>query len=41
MAIFKLGDSGNEVKSLQQALEKAGFSPGNPDGSFGPGTQAA
>lgn len=41
MAIFKLGDSGNGVKSLQQALEKAGFSPGNADGSFGPGTQAA
>lgn len=41
MAIFKLGDSGTGVKSLQQALEKAGFNPGTIDGAFGPGTQAA
>lgn len=41
MASFKLHDNNPGVKSLQEALLKAGFSPGDIDGDFGPGTQAA
>lgn len=41
MALFKEGDSGEEVKSIQIALKKSGFDPGNLDGEFGPGTEAA
>jgi putative chitinase len=39
--ILKLDSSGPEVIALQKALQAAGFSPGDPDGSFGPGTEAA
>lgn len=40
-AILRLNSSGPDVTALQQALQVAGFSPGNIDGSFGPGTEAA
>jgi Putative peptidoglycan binding domain len=36
---LKLGDTGQPVKDLQKALAKVGFSPGTPDGDFGPATQ--
>jgi peptidoglycan L-alanyl-D-glutamate endopeptidase CwlK len=38
---LRRGDTGAAVKRLQQALAKAGFSPGRADGAFGPGTEAA
>lgn len=38
---LKQGASGAAVKTLQQALAKAGFSPGAADGQFGPKTAAA
>ncbi|WP_304608736.1 peptidoglycan-binding domain-containing protein [Hyalangium versicolor] len=38
---LKQGSSGAAVKTLQQALAKAGFSPGAADGQFGPKTAAA
>ncbi|WP_317987897.1 peptidoglycan-binding domain-containing protein [Hyalangium gracile] len=38
---LKLGSSGAAVKTLQQALASAGFSPGAADGQFGPKTAAA
>ena len=38
---LKLGSSGASVKTLQQALANAGFSPGAVDGQFGPKTAAA
>ncbi|MFE8601182.1 peptidoglycan-binding domain-containing protein [Archangium violaceum] len=38
---LKLGASGASVKTLQQALANAGFSPGAVDGQFGPKTAAA
>jgi peptidoglycan hydrolase-like protein with peptidoglycan-binding domain len=38
---LKLGASGASVKTLQQALANAGFSPGAADGQFGPKTAAA
>ncbi|HZH75347.1 MAG TPA: peptidoglycan-binding protein [Archangium sp.] len=38
---LKSGSSGPAVKTLQQALAKAGFSPGAADGQFGPKTDAA
>ncbi len=41
MQTLRLGDSGADVVKLQKKLAKAGFSPGNPDGEFGHGTQAA
>jgi len=41
MAILKEGSSGSEVRKLQDALQKHGFSPGAIDGEFGPGTVAA
>jgi peptidoglycan L-alanyl-D-glutamate endopeptidase CwlK len=39
--ILKLNCSGPEVTALQQALARAGFNPGTPDGVFGLGTEAA
>jgi Putative peptidoglycan binding domain len=40
-ATLKLGDTGAQVTSLQKALAAAGFSPGTPDGDYGPATQVA
>ena len=41
MGSLREGSSGPEVRSLQEALRKRGFSPGLVDGDFGPGTEAA
>lgn len=38
---LKQGDSGDDVKTLQQALTTRGFSPGTVDGMYGQGTVAA
>jgi peptidoglycan L-alanyl-D-glutamate endopeptidase CwlK len=38
---LRQGDSGADVKKLQEALRNAGFNPGLADGVFGGGTQAA
>jgi hypothetical protein len=38
---LKPGDTGSQVKTLQQALATLGFSPGTPDGDYGPATQVA
>jgi Putative peptidoglycan binding domain len=38
---LKPGDTGPQVKVLQQALASLGFSPGTPDGDYGPSTQNA
>jgi hypothetical protein len=35
------GDTGAQVKILQEALASLGYSPGKPDGYYGPATQAA
>jgi hypothetical protein len=35
------GDTGSQVKILQQALAALGFSAGKPDGDYGPATQTA
>jgi len=35
------GDTGSQVKVLQRALAALGFSPGKPDGDYGPTTQSA
>lgn len=40
-APLKLGDTGTQVKDLQKALASVGFSPGTPDGDYGPATQTA
>lgn len=40
-APLKPGDSGAQVTLLQKALAALGFSPGKPDGSYGPGTTSA
>ena len=40
-SIFKLNSSGSDVQALQLALQKAGFRPGEIDGVFGSGTEAA
>jgi peptidoglycan L-alanyl-D-glutamate endopeptidase CwlK len=39
--ILKVNSSGPEVTALQHALAGAGFNPGNADGMFGLGTEAA
>jgi putative chitinase len=39
--MLQLGDSGDDVTALQQALQGKGFSPGTIDGQYGGGTQAA
>jgi hypothetical protein len=38
---LKSGDTGAAVKQLQKALAAAGFSPGTPDGDYGPSTMNA
>ena len=38
---LKPGDTGSQVIVLQKALKKLGFSPGTPDGDYGPSTQIA
>lgn len=38
---LKLGDQGPDVAKLQTILRQKGFDPGNPDGKFGPRTDAA
>jgi hypothetical protein len=38
---LKPGDTGAEVTRLQKALAALGYSPGAPDGSYGPGTKQA
>jgi hypothetical protein len=38
---LQLGDTGAQVKQLQQALAAAGFSPGTPDGDYGSATKVA
>jgi len=35
------GDTGSQVKLLQQALAKLGYSPGKPDGDYGVATKVA
>jgi Putative peptidoglycan binding domain len=35
------GATGSQVKILQRALKALGFSPGTPDGDYGPSTQTA
>ena len=39
--MLQQGDSGVDVKTLQQALNGHGFSPGAIDGMYGQGTVAA
>ena len=41
MPALKEGASGPEVTRLQERLKERGFNPGNIDGEFGPGTEAA
>ena len=41
MSTLKLDMSGSEIKRLQEALKERGFDPGQIDGEFGPGTEAA
>jgi hypothetical protein len=38
---LKPGDTGSQVKTLQRELATLGFSPGTPDGDYGPATQVA
>ena len=38
---LKPGDTGEQVTTLQKALASLGFSPGTPDGDYGPATQVA
>lgn len=41
MTALQLGSSGPDVVKLQQTLKQHGFDPGNIDGEFGRGTEAA
>lgn len=41
MTILKRGSIGNEVKVLQKRLLEIGFNPGDQDGEYGGGTEAA
>jgi hypothetical protein len=38
---LKPGDTGPQVKQLQEALNSLGYSVGKPDGDYGPATQSA
>ncbi|MEJ2004912.1 MAG: TIGR02594 family protein [Cyclobacteriaceae bacterium] len=38
---LKLGDSGDDVQALQDALKMANFNPGTSDGFYGPKTETA
>jgi peptidoglycan hydrolase-like protein with peptidoglycan-binding domain len=38
---LKPGDTGSQVKALQRGLAALGFSPGKPDGDYGPSTKNA
>jgi N-acetylmuramoyl-L-alanine amidase len=38
---LKPGDTGPQVKRLQKALVFLKYSPGKPDGDYGPGTKQA
>ena len=41
MGSLQIGSNGGRVRALQEALLARGFNPGELDGSFGPGTEAA
>jgi len=41
LTLFKQGDSGNAILTIQQRLTTLGFPCGKPDGSFGPNTAQA
>lgn len=41
MPSLSVGRTGADVRALQEALAKAGFNPGVPDGKFGQGTKRA
>lgn len=41
MTTLQMGSSGPDVVTLQQTLKERGFDPGNIDGQFGRGTEAA
>lgn len=41
MSVFRRGSTGNEVKALQKRLLEVGFNPGEQDGEYGGGTEAA
>ncbi len=41
VGLFGRGSTGDNVKSLQQALANLGYKPGIADGEYGPSTQAA
>lgn len=41
MNVLQVGSSGSEVSGLQRRLAERGFPPGQVDGEFGPGTEAA
>ena len=40
-SVLKIGDSGDEVKNIQQALINLGYLNGTADGIFGEGTESA
>ena len=39
--VMKRGSKGSDVRKLQEGLRALGFSPGMPDGDFGPVTEMA
>jgi hypothetical protein len=40
-AVMRPGEEGDQVRTLQQALERLGYEPGEPDGNYGPATVEA